>query len=83
MKVHWTDLAVKHLADIHEYIGRTSPQYALRMVDRLTRWSQQIGSFPDSGESFRERMIRICARCSKDSIVLSIALRRTRLMWSR
>ena len=37
MKVHWTDLAVKYLADIHEYIARTSPTYALRMVDRLTR----------------------------------------------
>ena len=49
MNVHWTDLAVKHLADIHEYIARTSPRYALRMVDRLTRRSQQIGSFPQSG----------------------------------
>jgi len=37
------------LADIHEYIARTSPPYALRMVDRLTRRSQQIGSFPDAG----------------------------------
>ena len=45
MKVHWTDLAVKHLADIHEYIARTSPTYALRIVDRLARRSQQIGSF--------------------------------------
>lgn len=49
MKVHWTDLAVKHLADIHEYIARTSPPYALRMVDRLTRRSQQIGNLPHSG----------------------------------
>lgn len=49
MKVHWTDLAVENLADIHEYIARSSPQYALRMVDRLTRRSQQIGSFPYSG----------------------------------
>lgn len=49
MKVHWTDLAVKHLADIDEYIARTSPPYALRMVDRLTRRSQQIGSFLESG----------------------------------
>jgi toxin ParE1/3/4 len=49
MKVHWTNLAVKHLADIHENIARTSPPYALRMVDRLTRRSEQIGSFPESG----------------------------------
>jgi plasmid stabilization system protein ParE len=49
MKVHWTNLAVKHLADLHEHIARTSPQYALRIVDRLTRRSEQIGSFPESG----------------------------------
>ncbi|HWN98653.1 MAG TPA: type II toxin-antitoxin system RelE/ParE family toxin [Blastocatellia bacterium] len=49
MKVHWTDLAVKQLADIHEYMARTSPRYALRMVDRLTRRSEQICRFPESG----------------------------------
>lgn len=80
MNVHWTDLAVKHLADIHEYIARTSPQYALRMVDRLTRRSQQIGSFPQSADLFLERMIRISARYSRDRTELFIASRRTRLM---
>jgi plasmid stabilization system protein ParE len=28
MKVHWTDLAVKHLADIHEYIAHLAAVYA-------------------------------------------------------
>ena len=49
MKVHWTDLAIENLADIHEYIARSSSQYAPRMVDRLTRRSEQIGSFPHAG----------------------------------
>jgi len=49
VRVHWTDTAVEHLRAIHEYIARDSPQYALRIVDRLTRRSQQIGAFPMSG----------------------------------
>ncbi len=49
MKVHWTDTAVEHLRAIHAYIARNSPHYALRVVDRLTRRSQQIAEFPLSG----------------------------------
>ena len=49
MKVHWTDTAVEHLQAIHAYIAKNSPQYALRIVDRLTRRSQQIADFPLSG----------------------------------
>ena len=49
MKVHWTDTAVEHLQAIHAYISKNSPQYALRIVDRLTRRSQQIAHFPLSG----------------------------------
>ena len=46
MKVHWTDTAEAHLDAIYAYIAHDSPQYALRMVDRLTRRSQQIADFP-------------------------------------
>ncbi len=49
MKVHWTDTARDHLRAIHTYIARSSPRYALRVVDRLTRRSQQISEFPQSG----------------------------------
>lgn len=49
MKASWTDTAVEHLQAIHTYISKNSPQYALRIVDRLTRRSQQIGEFPLSG----------------------------------
>lgn len=49
MRVHWTDTAEGHLDAIHAYIAQDSPEYAIRMVDRLTRRSQQIAEFPLSG----------------------------------
>jgi plasmid stabilization system protein ParE len=54
VKVHWTDTARDHLRAIHAYIARDSPRYAQRMVDRLTRRSQQIGEFPLSGRKVPE-----------------------------
>jgi len=49
MSVHWTKTAQNHLAAIHGYIAQNSPEYARRMVDRLTSRSQQIEAFPLSG----------------------------------
>jgi len=49
MKVVWTDTAKHNLRTIHDYIAQNSPAYAKRMVDRLTRRSKQIGTFPLSG----------------------------------
>ncbi len=54
MKVHWTDTAEGHLDAIYTYIAQDSPEYAKRMVDRLTRRSQQIAEFPFSGRSVPE-----------------------------
>ncbi len=54
MKVHWTDNAEKHLDAIYSYIAQDSPEYARRMVDRLTRRSQQITKFPFSGRRVPE-----------------------------
>lgn len=54
MKVHWTDTAQAHLDAIHSYIAQDSPEYAKRMVDRLTRRSQQIAGFPLSGRRVPE-----------------------------
>ena len=54
MNVHWTESAEKHLEAIHAYIAHVSPAYALRMVDRLTRRSQQISSAPLSGRRVPE-----------------------------
>ena len=49
MRVAWTDTARDHLDAIHDYIARTSPQYALQTVDRITRRSIQIADMPMSG----------------------------------
>jgi len=54
MRVHWTDNAIAHLLDIYEYISRDSPIYAKRVVDRITRRSEQIASFPMSGRKVPE-----------------------------
>ncbi len=49
MEVHWTDTAVGHLDAIYAYISQVSPDYALRVVDKLTQRSKQIAEFPLSG----------------------------------
>ena len=54
MKVHWTVTAERHLDAIYHYVAQDSPAYAKRMVDRLTRRSQQIGQFPLSGRAVPE-----------------------------
>ena len=54
MKVLWTDAAVAQLEAIHDYIAQTSPEYARRIIDRLTKRSIQIAAFPFSGRMVRE-----------------------------
>lgn len=54
MKVFWTDTAQAQLAAIHDYIAQNSPEYAKLTVDRLTRRSQQMASFPLSGRRVPE-----------------------------
>jgi addiction module RelE/StbE family toxin len=49
VKVFWTETAVQHLSAIYAYIAQNSPKYAERTIDRLTRRSQQIATFPLSG----------------------------------
>ncbi|MBE9073683.1 type II toxin-antitoxin system RelE/ParE family toxin [Microcystis sp. LEGE 08355] len=49
MKVFWTETAVNHLSSIYNYISQNSPQYAQRLVEKLTRRSEQIANFPFSG----------------------------------
>ena len=39
---------------IHDYLAQTSPDYAVRIVDRLTRRSIQIAAFPNSGRMVPE-----------------------------
>jgi len=54
MRVHWTGAAQRHLDAIYAYIAQDSAEYALRMVDRLTRRSQQIAEAPLSGRRVPE-----------------------------
>ena len=54
MKVHWTNNAIAHLVYIYEFVSRDSSIYAKRMVDRITKRSEQIASFPMSGRKVLE-----------------------------
>lgn len=54
MKVHWSETAQGHLEAVYDYIARDSREYAKRMVDRLTRRSQQIAKHPMSGRTVPE-----------------------------
>lgn len=54
MKVQWTNNAIDQLVNIYEYISLNSPTYAMRMVDRLTRRSEQISDQPLSGRKVPE-----------------------------
>ena len=54
MKVHWTATAEEHLDSIYAFIAQDSEAYALRVVDRLTRRSQQFACFPLSGRRVPE-----------------------------
>ncbi|HQX50702.1 MAG TPA: type II toxin-antitoxin system RelE/ParE family toxin [Planctomycetaceae bacterium] len=49
MIAEWSESAVRHLQAIHDYIASDSEQYALRMVDRLTRTSVGIAALPEAG----------------------------------
>lgn len=76
---------MNHLKAIHEYAAQNSKIYADRLIDRLTRRSEQIGSFPRSGrmvpeyrrEDIREvieRPYRILYRIKEDQIYVLAVL---------
>ncbi|MGB6011263.1 MAG: type II toxin-antitoxin system RelE/ParE family toxin [Desulfobacterales bacterium] len=54
MRVHWTENAIGHLVNIYEYIALNSPTFAKRIVDRITRRSEQIADHPFSGRKVPE-----------------------------
>jgi plasmid stabilization system protein ParE len=49
VKVFWTETAVENLSAIYTYIAQNSPRYATRIIDRITKRSQQLANFPVSG----------------------------------
>ena len=52
--VEWTQSAISDLAAIYEYIAVDSPRYALMVVDRLTKRTDQLAVFPTSGQMVAE-----------------------------
>ena len=54
MKVRWTENAIDNLAGIYEYIASNSPTYARRMIDKITRRSEQIAENSLSGRKVPE-----------------------------
>jgi plasmid stabilization system protein ParE len=54
VKVYWTQTAIENLSAIYAYVTQTSPHYASRLVDRITKRSEQITSFPLSGRTVPE-----------------------------
>jgi len=91
MRVHWTENAVDHLAHIYEYIAFNSPTYARRMIDRITRRSEQIAEHAYSGrkvpeydaEDIREvieKPYRIIYRIKPDQIDVVAVIHGARLM---
>jgi toxin ParE1/3/4 len=94
MKVYWSLNAIKHLTNIYEYIALNSPTYAIRMVDRITRRSEQIASQPLSGrkvpeyeiEEIRElieKPYRIIYRVKQDQIEVLAVIHAAQLLPGR
>ena len=54
MKVLWAESALAQLQAIHDYLAQSSPEYALRIIDRLTARSIQIATFPVAGRMVPE-----------------------------
>jgi toxin ParE1/3/4 len=49
MRVRWSEPAVADLVAIHDYIGRDSPHFAQRFVERLIAAVEPLKSFPQLG----------------------------------
>ena len=91
MKVYWTDNSIRHLLGIYEYIAGNSPVYAKRVVDIITRRSEQIAEFPLSGrkvpeyktENIREiieKPYRIIYRIKSDQIDILAVIHGAKLL---
>lgn len=54
MNIYWTETAIGHLAAIHDHIAQNSETYARRVVDRITRRTQQFAALPLLGHVVKE-----------------------------
>ena len=54
IEIQWTQSAIADLTSIYEHIEADSPRYAMSIVDRLTKRTKQLSSFPLSGQMVPE-----------------------------
>lgn len=54
MRLFWTEAALGQLEAIRDYLARTSPEYAARVVERIVGRSERIVSFPRAGRMVPE-----------------------------
>lgn len=54
VKIVWTDLAIRDLKSIHDYIALDSKFYAKRFVAKLILRVDQLEVFPNSGRTVPE-----------------------------
>ena len=54
MNIFWSDQSKKDLKAIHDYIGRDSPFYADRMVERIILRADRLIRFSSSGHPVHE-----------------------------
>ena len=84
MNVIWTNNAKRELRGVYDYVAKNSPRYAQGVVDRITRKTEQLATFPRFGaevpeygdESIRELVehpYRIIYRVCDDRVeILSV-----------
>ena len=49
MEIFWTDHALGQLDEIYNYIATDSKIYAQKVIDKLTKATEQLAKFPESG----------------------------------
>ena len=81
MKVFWTETAVENLSAIYTYIAQNSPRYATRIIDRITKRSQQLANFPLSGRIVPEFETEQIREVIEVHIELSITSSPNKLMY--
>ena len=54
VEVRWTDQAAEDVQSIHDFIGRSSPRYALLVAERLVGAVERLEALPHSGRMVPE-----------------------------
>jgi len=54
MRIDWSRSAREDIRDIHRYIAKDSPHYALQFADRVVKAVERLKDFPESGRQVPE-----------------------------